>query len=130
MPVDRDGAAAARAEVMQRCLNMSKIMERSGALGRSHWLVSLDRKKVGQCHRMSHFRRRFRPLNALALEALVSGGSITKAAKEAGATRETVSRWVHHLPVFLAAWQNIRSGWSKTNPPHRLEMNNARTVKT
>jgi hypothetical protein len=38
VPVDRDGTAAARAEVMQRCLNMSRIMERSGAPGRSHGL--------------------------------------------------------------------------------------------
>ena len=58
---------------------------------------------------MSHFRRRFRPLNALALQALVSGGSITKAATEAGVARETVSRWVHHDPVFLAQLQNVRA---------------------
>jgi hypothetical protein len=70
------------------------------------------------------------PAQSLALQALVSGGSITKAAKEAGATRETVSRWVHHHHVFLVAWQNIRSGCSKTNPPDRLEMNNAQIVRT
>ena len=46
---------------------------------------------------------------SLALEALVSGGSITKAAKEAGVARETVSRWVHHDPAFLAELQNIRA---------------------
>jgi transposase-like protein len=40
------------------------------------------------------------PARSLALEALVGGGSITRAAKEAGAARETVSRWVHHYPVF------------------------------
>ncbi len=49
------------------------------------------------------------PAQALALGALVSGGSITKAAKEAGVARETVSRWVHHDPVFLAELQNVRS---------------------
>jgi hypothetical protein len=45
----------------------------------------------------------------LALRALVSGGSVTKAAKEAGVARETVSRWVHHDPVFLAEMQNARA---------------------
>jgi hypothetical protein len=49
------------------------------------------------------------PAQALALEALVSGGSITKAATEAGVARETVSRWVHHDPVFLAQLQNVRA---------------------
>ena len=39
----------------------------------------------------------------------MSGGSITKAAKEAGVARETVSRWVHHDPAFLAELQNIRA---------------------
>jgi hypothetical protein len=49
------------------------------------------------------------PVQALALEALVSGGSITKAAKMAGVARETVSRWVHHDPVFLAELRNVRA---------------------
>ena len=49
------------------------------------------------------------PAQWLALQALVSGGSITKAAKEAGVARETVSRWVHHDPVFLAELQNVRA---------------------
>ena len=49
------------------------------------------------------------PAQALALQALVSGGSITKAATEAGVARETVSRWVHHDPVFLAQLQNVRA---------------------
>ena len=48
------------------------------------------------------------PAQWLALEALVSGGSITKAATEAGVARETVSRWVHHDPVFLAEVQNVQ----------------------
>jgi hypothetical protein len=49
------------------------------------------------------------PAQSLALGALVSGGSITKAAKEAGVARETVSRWVHHDPVFIAEMQNARA---------------------
>jgi hypothetical protein len=49
------------------------------------------------------------PAQWLALQALVSGGSITTAAKEAGVARETVSRWVHHDPVFLARLQNVRA---------------------
>ena len=49
------------------------------------------------------------PAQSLALDALVSGGTITKAAKEAGVARETVSRWVHHDPAFLAELQNIRA---------------------
>ena len=49
------------------------------------------------------------PAQSLALEVLVSGGTITKAAKEAGVARETVSRWVHHDPAFLAELQNIRA---------------------
>src|SRR6516164_5092648 len=49
------------------------------------------------------------PAQWLALQALVSGGSITNAAKEAGVARETVSRWVHHDPVFLAQLQNVRA---------------------
>jgi hypothetical protein len=49
------------------------------------------------------------PAQALALQTLVSGGSVTQAAKEAGVARETVSRWVHHDPVFLAQLQNVRA---------------------
>jgi len=49
------------------------------------------------------------PAQALALDALVSGGSVTKAATEAGVARETVSRWVHHDPDFLAELQNVRA---------------------
>ena len=51
----------------------------------------------------------FSPAQWLALQALVSGGSITTAASEAGVARETVSRWVHHDPVFLAEVQNVRA---------------------
>jgi hypothetical protein len=49
------------------------------------------------------------PAQSLALGVLVSGGSVTKAAKEAGVARETVSRWVHHDPVFIAEMQNARA---------------------
>ena len=49
------------------------------------------------------------PAQWLALQALVGGGSIAKAATEAGVARETVSRWVHHDPVFLAQLQNVRA---------------------
>src|SRR3954470_21234365 len=49
------------------------------------------------------------PTRSLALQALVSGGSVTTAAKEAGVARETVSRWVHHDPVFLAQLHNVRA---------------------
>ncbi len=48
------------------------------------------------------------PAQSLALEVLVSGGTVTKAAGKAGVARETVSRWVHHNPAFLAELQNIR----------------------
>src|SRR3954447_8329206 len=50
------------------------------------------------------------PAQWLALQALVGGGSVTKAAEQAGVARETVSRWVHHDPVFLAELQNVRAG--------------------
>jgi hypothetical protein len=49
------------------------------------------------------------PAQLPALQALVSGGSISTAAKEAGVARETVSRWVHHDPIFLAELQNVRA---------------------
>ena len=38
----------------------------------------------------------------LAVDALVSGASITDAATSAGVRRETVSRWIHENPVFKA----------------------------
>jgi predicted transcriptional regulator len=38
----------------------------------------------------------------LAVDALVSGASITDAATAAGVRRETVSRWIHENPVFKA----------------------------
>jgi hypothetical protein len=44
-----------------------------------------------------------------ALGILVSGGSVTKAAQKAGVARETVSRWLHHDPVFIAEMHNARA---------------------
>ncbi len=49
------------------------------------------------------------PVQSLAVEALAGGSSVTAAAKVAGVARETVSRWVHHDPVFIAELQNIRA---------------------
>jgi hypothetical protein len=49
------------------------------------------------------------PAQSLALGVLVSGGSVTKAAQQAGVARETVSRWLHHDPVFIAEMQNARA---------------------
>jgi hypothetical protein len=49
------------------------------------------------------------PAQSFALEVLVSGGTVTKAAKEAGVARETVSRWLHHDPVFIAEMHNARA---------------------
>ncbi len=39
----------------------------------------------------------------------MSGGTVTKAAKEAGVARETVSSWFHHDPVFTAEMHNARA---------------------
>ena len=49
------------------------------------------------------------PAQSLAVEALVNGSSVTQAAEKAGVTRETVSRWVHRDPVFIAELQNTRA---------------------
>jgi hypothetical protein len=49
------------------------------------------------------------PAQSLAVEALASGWTITAAAKEAGVARETLSRWVHRDPQFIAALQNARA---------------------
>jgi hypothetical protein len=46
---------------------------------------------------------------ALALGALASGLTVTKAAEKAGVARETVSRWLHHDPVFIAELQTVRA---------------------
>ena len=35
--------------------------------------------------------------------------TVTEAAQKAGVTRETVSRWMHHDPVFIAELQNTRA---------------------
>jgi hypothetical protein len=49
------------------------------------------------------------PAQSAALQILVSGRTVTRAAKEAGVARETVSRWLHHDPVFIAEMQNARA---------------------
>jgi hypothetical protein len=49
------------------------------------------------------------PAQSFALEALVRGSTVTKAAEAAGVARETVSRWSHHDPVFIAELHNFRS---------------------
>jgi hypothetical protein len=49
------------------------------------------------------------PTQILAVEALAAGSSVTAAAKAAGVARETVSRWVHHDPIFLAELHNTRA---------------------
>ena len=49
------------------------------------------------------------PVQAFAIEALASGATVTAAAGAAGVARETVSRWVHHDPVFIAELHNIQA---------------------
>jgi hypothetical protein len=49
------------------------------------------------------------PVQAFAIEALASGATVTAAAEAAGVARETVSRWVHHDPVFIAELHNIQA---------------------
>jgi hypothetical protein len=46
---------------------------------------------------------------SLAVEALASGSTVTEAAERAGVVRETVSRWVHGDPEFIAELQNRRA---------------------
>jgi hypothetical protein len=49
------------------------------------------------------------PAQSAALRFLVSGGSVTNAALQAGVARETVSRWLHRDPVFIAEMHNARA---------------------
>jgi hypothetical protein len=49
------------------------------------------------------------PAQELAVAALVGGATVTEAAKRAGVSRETVSRWAHRDPEFIAALQNARA---------------------
>jgi hypothetical protein len=49
------------------------------------------------------------PAQSAALGILVIGGSVTKAAQQAGVARETVSRWLHHDPVFISEMHNARA---------------------
>jgi hypothetical protein len=52
---------------------------------------------------------RVTPAQSLAIAALVGGSTVTEAAKKAGVSRETVSRWVHRNPEFIAELQNARA---------------------
>ena len=98
----------------QRVEGLSPCAEPTGL---SAWIEKrLD--NVTECHTFDdHFAR-----PSMALQALVSGGSITKAATEAGVARETVSRWVHPDPVFLAliADRRSRQGESLTRIIERI----------
>jgi hypothetical protein len=49
------------------------------------------------------------PAQSIAVATLVSGSTITGAAEKAGVSRETVSRWVHRDPLFIAELQNTRA---------------------
>jgi hypothetical protein len=49
------------------------------------------------------------PAQSAALRFLVSGGSVTNAALQAGVARETVSRWLHHDSLFIAEMHNARA---------------------
>ena len=49
------------------------------------------------------------PAQSLAVAALASGLTVTEAARKAGVARETVSRWVHGDPEFIAELQNTRA---------------------
>ncbi len=49
------------------------------------------------------------PSQSLAVAALVNGSTVTQAAEKAGVARETVSRWVHRDPAFIAELQNTRA---------------------
>lgn len=46
--------------------------------------------------------RRLSPTQERAAELLVSGKTITETAKEVGVSRQTVSSWLNHDPVFIA----------------------------
>jgi hypothetical protein len=48
-------------------------------------------------------------VGALAVAALAGGSTVTEAAKKAGVSRETVSRWARRDPDFIAALQNARA---------------------
>lgn len=48
------------------------------------------------------------PEQEKALESLLSGKNITAAAAAAGLARQTVSGWVNHDPIFIAAYNRRR----------------------
>jgi hypothetical protein len=49
------------------------------------------------------------PVQSLAIAALTGGATVSAAAAKAGVARETVSRWLHGDPVFIAELQAARS---------------------
>jgi hypothetical protein len=49
------------------------------------------------------------PDQTKAMAVLLRGGSQSEAAAETGIARETVSRWLHRDPLFIAAYQNTRA---------------------
>ena len=49
-----------------------------------------------------------RPDQLVALERLIAGESVTKAAKEAGCSRETIHRWLKNDFVFLATLNRMK----------------------
>ncbi len=49
-----------------------------------------------------------RPDQLVVLERLIAGESITKAAKEAGCSRETIHRWLKNDFVFLATLNRMK----------------------
>jgi hypothetical protein len=49
------------------------------------------------------------PAQTLAVAALAGGATVTEAAHKAGVARETVSRWLHRDPRFIAELQTTRA---------------------
>ena len=49
------------------------------------------------------------PAQQLAVESIASGSTHQVAAEHAGVTRETVTRWLGHLPAFQAALGRYRA---------------------
>jgi hypothetical protein len=66
-------------------------------------------KQIGRTMSQNVTLQSISPAQSSALRFLVSGGSVTNAAQQAGVARETVSRWLHHDPVFIAEMHNARA---------------------
>jgi hypothetical protein len=73
------------------------------------FIVTVNQKKGWTMSQKVTLLATISATQTLALEALLKGASITKAASEACVARETVSRWVHHDPAFHAELQNARA---------------------